>query len=47
MMLGSLYVDVGSSRRVNGVTDRRTAFQLYIYRLGMLLKVFKVAGNEA
>ena len=35
MMLGSLYVDVGSSRRVNGVTDRQTdgqmAFQLYIY----------------
>ena len=35
MMLGSLYVDVGSSRRVNGVTDTqtdgRTAFQLYIY----------------
>jgi len=45
MMLGSWYVHVGSSRRVNGVTDgrtdrqtdRRTAFQLYIYRLWTLV----------
>ena len=32
MILGSWYVDVSSSKRVDGMTDRQTAFQLYIYR---------------
>ena len=31
MILGSWYVDVGSPRWVIGMTDRRMAFQLYIY----------------
>ena len=43
MMLGSLYVDVSSYRRVNGMTDRQTDGRtdgfsvLYIYRLGLWL----------
>jgi len=40
MLLGSWYVDVGSSRRVNDVTDRRTdGFSaLYIY-IDYMIKV--------
>ena len=54
MMLGSWYVHVGSSRRVNGVTDgqtdRRMAFRLYIYRFRIIevsnQRSFPVHENE-
>jgi len=40
MMLSSRYVDVGSLRRVNSVTERQTAFQLYIDLLKILPSKF-------